>query len=344
MKPSSMADVARLAGVSKSTVSAVINNKDIVRETTRRRVLQAIAELNYRPQPTAGTATRSTGTRCIGYLIKEAGNPYYAETLAGIQEVAHEAGYLVFVSSSEGQYSLEQDIVQQFSAHHFDGLIVTPILNDETDLMHIFELKRQHVPFILLENIRGVRASLVDTDNVRSEALAVKHLIDLGHTEIVHFGGPDYSEHTEERIAGVRKAFSESRLIFDPDGIIPTGDSVESGYRVGKAYFSSEKSRRVTGVTCYNDLVAIGLLKALTELDIRVPEDVSVIGFDNLSILDYFPQPLTTINVPKYEMGRRAAQLLIGEIEDRSKSRIERVYLEAELIIRGSTAPPSERA
>src|SRR5690625_1086274 len=143
MKPSSMADVARLAGVSKSTVSAVINNKDIVRETTRRRVLQAIAELNYRPQPTAGTATRSTGTRCIGYLIKEAGNPYYAETLAGIQEVAHEADYLVFVSSSEGQYSLEQDIVQQFSAHHFDGLIVTPILNDETDLMHIFELKRQ---------------------------------------------------------------------------------------------------------------------------------------------------------------------------------------------------------
>ena len=339
MKPPSMADVARLAGVSKSTVSAVINNRDIVRESTRRRVLQAISELNYRPQPAAGNASRSIGTRCIGYLIKEAGNPYYAEALAGIQEVAHKAGYLVFVSSSEGVYSLEYDIVQQFSARHFDGLIVTPILNDETDLTHIFELKRQHVPFILLENIRGVRASLVDTDNVRSEALAVKHLIDLGHTEIVHLAGPDYSEHTEERIAGVRKAFSESRLIFDPAGIIPTGDSIESGYRVGMEYFSREEARRVTGVTCYNDLVAIGLLKALAELKISVPESVSVIGFDNLSILDYFPLPLTTINVPKHEMGRRAAEMLIREIEDKASGRIERVYLESELIIRGSTAP-----
>lgn len=337
MKSPTMADVARLAGVSKATVSAVINNKDVVREATRRRVLKAIAELNYRLHPATRTGPRTATDKCIGYVIKETGNPYYAETLAGIQEVARQAGYLVFVCSSEGDYETEHTIVEQFAARDFAGLIVTPILNDETDLSHLFELKRMNVPLILLENVRGIRAGLVDVDNVRASCLAARHLIDLGHTRITHFAGPKYSQHSEERIDGVRHAFSASHLAFDESMIVYTGDAIEDGYRVGLDYFSRRDADRPTGVTCYNDLVALGLLRALRELGIRVPDDVSVVGFDDLSILDYFPLPLTTIRVPKREMGRKAAELLIQQIETRTPEPQARIYLEAELIVRAST-------
>lgn len=341
MKKVTMADVAELAGVSKSTVSAVINNKDVVAAATRRRVLQAVDELNYELKHSVPHRSIASSGKGIGYVIKESGNPYYAEALAGIQAVAHEAGYLVFVCSSEGDFATEQEIVRQFAARGIDGLIIMPILNDETDLSHIFDLKRLNVPLILLESVRGIRAGLVDTDNVQASAQAVSHLIDLGHQRIVHFAGPDYSKHSGERVEGVRRAFSESRLIFDSRSmIIPTGDSIEAGYRTALEYFSACGDDHPTGVTCYNDLVALGLIRALDELGLRVPEDVSVIGFDDIEILNYLPVSLTTVRVPKQEMGRRAAELLLKRIEEKEPGAPERIYLEAELIVRGTTSPP----
>lgn len=344
MKKASMADVAELAGVSKSTVSAVINNKDIVKDATRRRILDAIDTLNYRPTGFGYRGTNVSTGKNIGFVIKEAGNPYYAETLAGIQEVARKAGYLVFVASSEGEYETEKKIVERFASGDFDGMIITPILNDDTDLSHIFDLKRLNIPFILLENVRGVRAGLVDIDNVQASCLAVKHLLDLEHTQIAHFAGPQYSEHSEERVQGVRRAFSESHLIFNGGSVIQTGDTIEAGYHAALEYFSERGADRATGVTCYNDLVAIGVLKALRELDLRVPEDVSVIGFDDLSVLQYFPLSLTSVHVPKFEMGRKAAELLIAQIEAKGRLPQEKIVLEAELVVRGSTARVGERS
>ena len=341
-KDVTITDVAERADVSKSTVSAVINNKDIVKDSTRDRVLSVIDALNYRPKGSARRGFRAPGKKSIGFVIKETSNPYYSEILAGIREVAAARDFLIFTSSSEGSSSNEKQIIKQFSTKDLNGLIITPILNDETDLSHIFDLKRNNIPFVLLENVQGVQASLIDVDNIRASCNAVKHLIDLGHKHIVHFAGPEYSAHTQERIEGVRRAFSESRFIYDPDAIVHAGDSFSEGYECGLDYFETHTGDdRPTAVSCYNDLLALGLMKALRELGIAVPEEVSVVGFDDLNLLDYFPVSLTTVHVPKREMGRKAAEILIQQIESTNSPAPNKLSLDASLVSRSSTATPA---
>lgn len=338
MKTPTITDVATLAGVSKSTVSAVINNRNTLKEATRRRVVRAIEELNYRPSAAARRGFRAATARSISLIVKEMQNPYYAEIFTGVQEVAYERGFLVSISSSEGQFDVERRLVEQCTEQELDGLIIAPILNDDTDLSHIFEIKRSKIPFVLLEDVRGIRANLVDVDNIRASADAVRYLIRNGHSHIVHLAGPPYSQHSEERAEGVRRAFSESHLIFDHRLVISGGDSLEDGYRAGLEYFQRlSPADRPTAVTCYNDLIALGLLRALRELGIRVPEEVSVVGFDDLNILPYFPLALTTVHVPRHEMGRRAAELLIQQIDSRSEASIAKLHLEAKLVVRDST-------
>lgn len=339
MKGATISDVAALAGVSKSTVSAVLNNRSGVRESTRRTILRAMHDLSYRPSHSARRGFRPARGRTITFVVKEAANPYYAEILAGIQEVTAARGYLVAVSSSEGAYDLERRIVEQAIEQETDGLIITPILNDDTDLLHIFELRRNNVPFVLLEAVLGVRANLVDVDNVEASREAVRHLIDSGHSRIIHFAGPKYSAHSEERAEGVRRAFSESRLVFDGSMLVHAGDTAEDGYRAGLEHFRGCADARPTAVTCYNDLVALGLLRALRELGLDVPGQVSVIGFDDLRMLDYFPLPLTTVHIPKYEMGRRAAEILMRQLEGGPGAAPEKVSLQARLVVRESTLP-----
>lgn len=339
MKAPTISDVAARAGVSKSTVSAVINNKDTVKTSTRRRVLSVVDELNYRPSPSARRRFRSASPRSLGFVIKEAQNTYYAEVLAGIRSVAWEKGYVLWVSSSEGDYEMEKKIVEQWAEQEIAGLIIAPIMSEDTDLSHIFELRRHNIPLVLLEGLKGIRASLTDVDNVVASYTAVGYLIEHGHSRIIHLAGPDYSAHSKERVEGVRRAFSESRLIFEERMIVPAGDSLEAGYRAGLQYFREVGGDRPTAVTCYNDLVAIGLMRALRELGLGVPEDVSVIGFDDLSLLEYLPVPLTTVRMPKFDMGRKAAQMLIEQIEAPHQQVSEKVFLEAELIIRASTRP-----
>lgn len=337
MKNPTISDVATLAGVSKATVSAVLNNKTVIKESTRRTVLRAIDELNYRPSRAARRRFKPVSSRSITFIAKESQNPYYAEIMAGIEEVAGARGYLVSLSSSERHYEKEHEIVEQCMEREVTGLIITPILHQDVDLSHLFELKRHNVPFVLLEDVRGVRASLVDVDNVIASYQAVMFLIENGHSDIVHFAGPHYSQHTEERMEGVRRAFSESHLRFSDSTIIHAGDSPEAGYEAALRCFGERRGNMPSAATCYNDLVALGTLKALSELGIAVPEEVSIVGFDDLDLLKFFPMPLTTVRVPKFEMGRRAAELLIAQIDGRNDVPTEKVSLRAELIVRSTT-------
>ena len=332
-----ISDVAREAGVSKATVSAVINDKGTVNPVTRDRVVSVIERLNYRPSAFARRAV-SNRTPCVGLLIKEAHNPFYAEIITSARRQAAQMGYTLLVATSEGEADAERRIFEVLRAKDVDGMLVNPVFDRDTDLSPLFEMKRRNVPLVLLEEIRGVRASLVDVDNVDASRRATKYLIDLGHTRIAHFEGPRYSIHSEQRAAGVRRAFSESRLIFRDELLLPTGARMEDGYRTGKAYFGTVSGEeRATAVICFNDLVAIGLMRALRELDLRVPEDVSVVGHDDLDLLAYFPIGLTTIHVPKRHMAARATELLIQHIESREPVTPMKVLVDVELIVRDST-------
>ena len=341
MKNPTITDVAKQAEVSKATVSAVINDKGTVKDSTRQRVLRSIQALNYRPSASARRRFRQSTSKSIGLVIKEAENPYYAEIAAGARAFAQENGYTILISSSEGSYDAEQRIVDLLAGKDISGLIITPVQGRQTDLSHIFEMKRRNVPFVLLEEVRGVQASLVDVDNVAASKMAARHLIERGHERIAHFAGPAYSMHSEERLEGVRRAFSETRLAFSKDLVVEAGAHLASGYEAGLAYFeAASEEERPTAVTCYNDLVALGLLRALGELGLRVPEDVSVIGHDDMELLAYLPLALSSVRMPKFEMGRRAAEMLARQMEAQKQLAPEKVYLEAELISRASVAAP----
>lgn len=340
-------DVADKAGVSKATVSAVINDKGTVRESTRSTVLDAIQELNYRPRPAARRRLSTETLRSVGFVLREIANPYYAEIITGAESYLRERGYITLVAASEGDFKAEQRIINLFTQKDVDGILLTPVLDGDTDLSHIFDLKRRNVSFVLLEEIRGLQASLVDVDNVEGAKAAVRHLIELGHTHIIHFAGPEYSLHSQERVDGVRGAYSESKLVFSSDLVVPAGDSLENGYRTGLDYFSDiPPEDRPTAVTCYNDLVALGLCRALEELGLSVPEDVSVVGYDDLQLLEYLSAAsrLTSVHVPKFEVGRTAAELLHQDIEGDKTITPRKVFLQAELAIRETSDVPVSKA
>jgi LacI family transcriptional regulator/LacI family repressor for deo operon, udp, cdd, tsx, nupC, and nupG len=336
-KRATITDVATQAGVSKATVSAVINDSGAVKGTTRDRVMAAVEVLNYRPAQFIGR-NGLRKAKSLGLLIKEIDNPYYAEIVLGARSHASENGYTLLVASSEGDYEAERRAVELLQSKDVDGIMATPVLDQHADLSHFFELKRRNFPFVLLEEIRGVPGSLVDVDNVEASRKAVEYLIGEGHTRIVHFAGPGYSTHSQERIDGVRWACSGSRLIFTDEDIVPAGAHLADGYRAGLAYFRAcDVESRPTAVSCYNDLIAIGLCRALAEVGLRVPDDVSVVGYDDIPLAEYLPIPLTSVRVPKFRMGQIAAEMLVRHIEAREALPPQRVYLEAELVVRQST-------
>ncbi len=346
VKRSTITDVAAHAGVSKATVSAVLNDAGSVRIATRERVRAAIEALDYRPAVSAGAAAPRAGSprgvgRTIGLLIKESENPYYVGLEAGVRVVADACGYTLFVTSSEGDYAAERRAVELMFAKEIDGMIVTPLLDAYADLSHYFNLKRRDFPFVLLEEVRGLPASLVDIDNVAAARAATEHLIALGHTRLVHFAGPAYSVHAQERVHGVRRACGGVPLVFNDAHVVRAGAHMADGYRAALAYFGElAPAARPTGVTCYNDLIAIGVCRALAELGLRVPDDVSVVGFDDIPILEYLPVPLTTVRVPQADMGRLAAELLVAQITGGAPARPVRQFLDAPLVVRASTRRP----
>lgn len=333
-------DVAEAAGVSKGTVSAVINDADTVSDSTRTRVLDVIDRLNYRPRASAQRGFQRGTNQTLGLIIKESGNPYYADIIAGVRSHANNHDYAVLTASSRGDYRTEHEVVDVFVAKDVSGLIMVPVLDGETDISYLYDLKRRNFPFILLEEIQGVQCNLVDINNVHALKQAALHLIEAGHEDLIHFAGPEYSMHSQERAAGIREAYSETPLAYSSDRVVPAGARLEDGYATGIEYFRSrDASEWPTAVLCYNDLVAIGLIRALNELGIEVPSEVSVMGCDDIEFAQYGCIPLSTIDIPKFKMGRRAAEILVRRIESDQSLPHQREQLDAELVIRDSTRP-----
>jgi len=311
-----IADVAEHAGVSTGTVSAVLNEKPGVRPETRNRVLASIDDLGYAPSKSAqelGGAVESgpseSGT--IGVIIKEADNPFYSELIMQVRRFLKNEGYDMFVGTSGGDYAEEGELIDSFREHGVDGLIIAPVLHVDADLSHLFTLNEADFPFVLLEDVQGLQANVVSIDNVKAAQRAVLYLIQQGHERILHFKGPPYTQHTRDRVLGVQKAFSESSLRYTEERIVPTGAKMEDGFLAAIDEFEEmTKADLPTAVTCFNDLVAMGVLRALAQLYIDVPDDISVVGCDDIQPADYLTVPLTTVRASKRKMGEEAARLL----------------------------------
>ena len=338
MKKITIEDVARRANVSKGTVSAVINAKNIVRPDTRDRILKAMKELNFRPRGVARNLKNDAEDKSIGVIIKDLNYPFYSSIATGVREYANGKGYSVVVTSSENDHESEKRLTHLFSTKDIKGTIIAPTVEGTAEIEHLFKLKMLNYPFVLLEAVKGIQANVVAIDNLRAIKQAVKYLIESGHTKIVHFAGPPQSSHTLERIEGFRHAFSESTLVFNKNMIVPTGSRYEESYSRTIEFFRDRKREDFpTAIVCFNDQQALGVMIALLELGIRVPEDISIVGNDDIYYARIYPIPLTTIRAPQHEIGRKAAEILIRIIESPVPPPTEKIVLETEFIVRKST-------
>jgi LacI family transcriptional regulator len=193
-------------------------------------------------------------------------------------------------------------------------------------------------PFVLLEDVKGIQANVVAIDNIKAIKKAVKYLMDSGHKKIVHFAGPPASSHTQERIEGFRHAFSESTLVFNKNMIVSIGSKYDESYAKTVEYFKAmDRKDYPTAIVCFNDQQALGVMMALKELNIRVPDEISIVGNDDIYYARIYPVPLTTIRAPQHEIGVKAAEILIRNIEAPSLLPVEKVVLDTEFIVREST-------
>ncbi len=338
MKKITIDDVAKEAGVSKGTVSAVINAKNSVRPGTRDHILKIMKELNFRPRGVARNLKSTQQDKSIGVIIKDLNYPFYTSITSGVKEYAETKGYSVVVSSSENDLECEKKFSHFFSSKDIKGVIIAPIVEGSSEIEHLFKLRMINYPFVLLEDVKGIQANVVAIDNLKAIKRAVKYLIDNGHTKIVHFAGPPNSSHTQERIEGFRHAFSERTLVFRKDMIVSVGSEYEESYKNTAHYFKNKnKEDYPTAIVCFNDGQALAVMTVLKELNIKVPDDISIVGNDDIYYARIYPVPLTTIRAPKLEIGRKAAEILIKNIESPELLPVEKVVLDTKLVIREST-------
>ncbi len=338
MKRITIVEVAQKAGVSKGTVSAVINAKNTVKPVTRDHILEVMKELNFRPRGVARNLKTGNQYKSIGVIIKDLNYPFYTSIATGVKEYANTKGYSVIVTSSENDHECEKRFSHLFSAKDVKGTIIAPIVEGASEIEHLFKLKMINYPFVLLEDVKGIQANVVAINNLRAIKKAVKYLISCGHTKIVHFAGPPQSSHTQERIEGFRHAFSESTLVFNKEMIVSIGSNYDESLCKTKEYFKGKKPGDYpTAIVCFNDQQALGVMMALNELHIKVPDDISIIGNDDIYYAKIYPVPLTTIRAPQLEIGRKAAEILIRNIESPKLLPIEKIYLETEFVIRQSS-------
>jgi LacI family transcriptional regulator len=338
MKKITIVDVAKRAGVSKGTVSAVINAKNTVKPETRDHIHEVMKELNFRPKGIARNLKNGYWDKSIGVIIKDLNYPFYTSIASGVKDYANSKGYSVIITSSENDHECEKRFSHLFSTKDVKGAIIAPIVEGASEIEHLFKLKMINYPFVLLEDVKGIQANVVAINNLKAIKQAVKYLIESGHKKIVHFAGPPQSSHTQERIEGFRHAFSESTLVFHKSMVVSIGSVYDESYGKTLEYFKDRaKEDYPTAIVCFNDQQALAVINALKEINIKVPDDISIIGNDDIYYAKIYPVPITTIRAPQLEIGRKAAEILIRNIESPIILPVEKVVLETELIVRESS-------
>jgi LacI family transcriptional regulator len=304
-------DVARRARVSASTVSHVINGTRAVAPATRRRVEAAIAAVAYRPNALA-RSLRSGRSHTLGLLLPDSGNPFFAEVGREIQLAAFDAGLSVFLCNTENDPEKEQRSVGVLTRTRVDGLVLVAV-DDRGDALRA--LVRQRVPVVVMDRERpDLALDTVLTDHREGGRLATRHLAALGHRRIGVVAGPRGLSPSELRLAGHRRALAEAGLPAAPE-LVRHGDfHPESGRAAARALLAL--ARPPTAILACNDLMAMGVLRAAAEAGRRVPEDLAVVGYDDIELAAFTVPPLTTVAQPRREMGRAAVRLLVNRLAD----------------------------
>ncbi|MEU1492371.1 LacI family DNA-binding transcriptional regulator [Streptomyces sp. NPDC005776] len=336
-RAASIKDVAREAGVSVGTVSNVINRPDRVSEGMRRDVRRAISALGYVRSEHA-RQLRAGRSRMMALLVLDMGNPFFVDIARGAERAARDAGLGVMVCNSGQNPRDEADYLALFAEQRVRGVLVTPAASDGTNLRRF---RRHGIPFVLVDRVAGDEDGCsVSVDDVTGGALAIRHLIAGGHRSLAYVSGPERLTQVRDRRLGAHAALTEAGL--PPDALleIPAARlDVAAGRDAGARLLGL--AQRPTGVFCANDLLALGVLQSLYMAGTRVPEDLAIVGYDDIEFAAAATVPLTSVRQPALTIGAKATELLLRELsEGTAAHQHEHVVLQPELVARQSTLPP----
>ncbi|QPP11153.1 LacI family transcriptional regulator [Streptomyces bathyalis] len=331
----SIKDVAREAGVSIGTVSNALNRPDRVSADTRSRVLQAVDELGYVRSESA-RQLRVGQSRILALLVLDIGNPFFADVARGVEQAARAEGLGVMLCNSEHDETAEALYLSLFAEQRVRGVLITPA---DLSGKNIKSLQRNGIPYVFVDRVVAAdEACSVSVDDVSGGELAVRHLIEAGHTSLAYVTGPLHLAQCEDRLGGALKALSDAGLPREDLTVLEQGaDDVASGRDAGSRFLGLHS--RPTAIFCSNDLLALGVLQTLFAAGVRVPEDVSIVGYDDIEFAEAAAVPLTSVRQPAVRMGRTAAELLLHETSGDPGHEHQRIAFQPELFVRRSTLP-----
>jgi len=335
--PPSVKDVASRAGVSLGTVSNVLNRPDTVSERTRARVESAMAELGFVRNESA-RQLRAGRSRTIAYIMLDATNPFFTDVGQGIEEAADKSDLSVFFCNSANLVDRERSYLTRLEEQRVQGILITPVAPDDPTMDAI---ARRGTPVVVVDRTSSTQAYCsVAVDDVLGGRIAVEHLIELGHRRIAFVGGPETIGQVRDRLEGARAAVAgaglpESALVEIPT----TAMTVAEGRHAGERLEGLSATLRPTATFCANDLLALGLLQHCVTYGRRVPEDLAIVGYDDIDFASAAAVPLSSVRQPRRRLGQTAAGLLLDEAANPEHSHRQVVFT-PELVVRASTRRP----
>jgi LacI family transcriptional regulator len=332
--PVSIKEVAAHAGVSVATVSNVLNRPEIVARPRRDRVLAAIRELGFVRNESA-RQLRAGRSRTIGLVVLDVANPFFTDLARGVEDEANKAGLAVILCNSDDQEIKEKRYLELLEEHRVQGVLITPVAGAGPRLAG---LQRRGTPVVLVDSRAPSRGQCsVAVDDVLGGDLAMSHLLDAGHEAVAYVSGPPAIRQVADRHEGALRAVRRSGRAPDWLRVIEADAlNVAAGQRAGASVAALPASSRPTAVFCANDLIALGVLQEMTRNHIRVPEDISIVGYDDIDFAAAAAVPLASVRQPRQQLGRSAARLLLDEAADDETHQHRQVIFEPELVIRQS--------
>lgn len=333
-RSASVKDVAATAGVSLGTVSNVLNRPDRVSAATREKVQQAMRELGFVRNESA-RQLRAGRSSTLAYVMLDAANPFFTDVARGIEDAAESQDLSLFMCNSDQRATREHAYLSRLQEQRVQGILITPVDPDDPALD---EVARHGTPVVIVDRIRsGNSHCSVAVDDVLGGRLAVEHLLDLGHRRIAFVGGPERIGQVRDRREGARAALAAAGL--DPTDLVEVATealTVGEGRGAGERIAGIPKVQRPTAAFCANDMLALGLLQQCVALGLRVPDDLAIVGYDDIDFAAAAAVPLSSVRQPRHALGRTAAELLFDETSD-PDHRHQQVLFTPELVARAST-------
>ena len=328
-------DIAIATGFSINTVSRSLRDDRAISLKTKKIIREKAEELNYIPNALA-SSMRSLHSGLVGVISADSANPFFGEVIKGIEECATRLGYQLMLGCTEESLEKEEKLIKMFLSRRLDGLIIMPVFDNNSDHIERFKRLGNSVPFVFAGRyLEGLSDHSILHEDFKGQKLVFDYFFSKGHRNILYISGPNNVSNSGERIKGMLASYDEHGIEFNSEYMKVSTGRIEDGYQIVNEALN--RGLEFSAVACFNDMIAMGAIKSLSENDLKVPEDVEVFGYDNLYLSQFFNPALSTVDVPRFKLGQRSMEVLDLMINKKSFDYNKEKELPIRLVFRGST-------